>query len=263
MGAKDLGISSVIFTLLLLLVPFAVILISKLKISFKVLVSVFRMIVQLSLIGFYLKYIFILDNLFVNIGWLVAMGVVSTITIINSNGLKLKHFILPIMFSIVVPLLFNTIYFTKLIINLEFLFTAKYLIPIAGMLLGNTMRANIIVTRTFLNYFKNREQEYYFALSLGASRSEALKEIVIESMRTALEPTIASMANIGLVSLPGMMTGQILGGSNPMTAIKYQIAIMIAIFSTMSLSSMMLIAIIKRTAFSEFDTLREDIFKRS
>ncbi len=261
MGAKDLGFTSILFTLLLLIVPLIIVTVSKLKVTAKVLLSVSRMIVQLSLIGFYLKYLFILDSVYVNIGWLLVMSVVSTITVINSNSLKIKYFLLPILISISIPLLLNTLYFTTLIVRLDSLFSAKYLIPIAGMLLGNTMRANILATRTFLNYFKNREQEYYFALSLGASRAEALKDIVVESMRTALEPTIASMATIGLVSLPGMMTGQILGGSIPTTAIKYQIAIMIAIFSTMSLSTYILIKMVRRISFNRFDALRDDIFK--
>lgn len=144
--------------------------------------------------------------------------------------------------------------------NISDIFNAKYLIPISGMLLGNSLKGNIIATNTFFDYFKNREKEYFFTLSLGASRQEALKPIVRESIKRGLRPTLASIATIGLVSLPGMMTGQILGGSVPMTAIKYQIAIMIAIFSTMAISIFLVILLLKKVSFNKFDVLKKYIF---
>lgn len=90
---------------------------------------------------------------------------------------------------------------------------------------------------------------------------EAVLPYFRNALITALKPTIASMATIGIVSLPGMMTGQILGGSPPQTAIKYQIAIMIAILMSVSLSVTLTIFFTMRSSFNEYGILKEDVFK--
>ncbi|OQY39173.1 MAG: hypothetical protein B6226_02300 [Candidatus Cloacimonetes bacterium 4572_65] len=261
MGVKDLDIYSMLFVYLLLLVPLAIIMFMKLGLVKRTLISTFRMSIQLGFIGVYLKYIFEWNNIWLNLGWLLVMALVSSFSVINSNNLRWKFFLLPILSAILIPLLLNILYFNTFIARIGDIFNAVYLIPVSGMLLGNTLRANIIATNSFVNFFKNREKEYLFTLSLGADRSEALQPVLKSCLTAAIAPTLASIATIGLVSLPGMMTGQILGGSIPLTAIKYQIAIMIAIFSTMTLSVFLLVFILKKIAFDKFDVFRKDIFR--
>jgi len=260
MGAKDLNFYSMLFAYLLLLIPIGILYIMKVKLIKESVLSVLRMSIQLGLVGVYLKYIFEWDNIWLNIAWLLVMIIVSTFSIISSNGVCKRLFFLPIVGALAISLFFNIAYFNFFIVKISDIFNAKYLIPISGMLLGNSLKGNIIATNTFFDYFKNREGEYFFTLSLGASREEALKAIVKESMKRALRPTLASIATIGLVSLPGMMTGQILGGSIPMTAIKYQIAVMIAIFSTMAISIFLVILFLKRVSFNKFDVMKKYIF---
>lgn len=260
MGAEDLSFYSMLFAYLLLIVPVGILYFLKVKLVKESLISVLRMSIQLGLVGVYLKYIFEWDNTWLNIAWLLVMIVVSTFSIINSNGICKRLFFLPILGALAISLFFNVSYFNFFIVRISDIFNAKYLIPVSGMLLGNSLKGNIIATNTFLDYFKTREREYFFTLSLGASREEALKPIVRESMKRSLRPTLASIATIGLVSLPGMMTGQILGGSVPMTAIKYQIAIMIAIFSTMAISIFLVILFLKRISFNKFDVMKKNIF---
>ncbi len=79
-------------------------------------------------------------------------------------------------------------------------------------------------------------------------------------MKAAINPTIAGMATMGLVSLPGMMTGQILGGSESWLAVKYLIAIMICIFTSSTIASIINLKLSMNIAFNEFDVLKEDIF---
>lgn len=262
MGAKDLNTYSMLFAYLLLLVPVGILYFMKIKLVKESFLSVLRMSLQLGLVGVYLKYIFEWDNIWLNIAWLFVMIIVSTFSIINSNGVCKKIFFLPIVGALAISLFFNISYFNFFIVNISDIFNAKYLIPISGMLLGNSLKVNIIATNTFFDYFINREREYFFTLSLGASREEALKPIIRESMKRSLKPTLASIATIGLVSLPGMMTGQILGGSVPMTAIKYQIAVMIAIFSTMAISIFLVILFLKKVSFNKFDVLKRNIFTK-
>jgi putative ABC transport system permease protein len=98
---------------------------------------------------------------------------------------------------------------------------------------------------------------------LGATRREAVRPYFRNAVKAALNPTIAGMATMGLVSLPGMMTGQILGGSEPWIAVKYQIAIMICIFSSSTLACIMNLKLGLKIAFNAFDVLREEVIKKS
>ena len=128
------------------------------------------------------------------------------------------------------------LYFNYFVINLQNLFEAKYLVVIGGMLLGNSMRGNIIGTDNFYNSIISNEKRYLYHLAHGASQFEALLPYIRKSLIASFSPTIATMMTVGIVSLPGMMTGQMLGGSSPMLAIKYQIAIMVAIFASTTAS---------------------------
>ena len=80
------------------------------------------------------------------------------------------------------------------------------------------------------------------------------------ALQEALTPTLATMATIGVVSLPGMMTGAILGGLNPMTAIQYQIAIMIAIFTGTGITVLLGVLWTRKAAFDGFGMLKRDLF---
>ncbi|MBT3387573.1 MAG: ABC transporter permease, partial [Desulfobacula sp.] len=128
------------------------------------------------------------------------------------------------------------------------------------MLLGNCLRSIIIGLNNFYSGIKKDEKVYIYSLSLFSSRIPALKPYFKESIIASITPTIASMATIGLVSLPGMMTGQILGGSIPIVAIKYQIAIMLCIFYTEYFSTILSVLFSLKIGFNDLDVLNQDIF---
>ena len=97
-------------------------------------------------------------------------------------------------------------------------------------------------------------------LSLGASHYEALLPYLRDSVQLALKPTLTAMATMGIVALPGMMTGVILGGADPEVAIKYQIMIMIAIIVSTITSVVLTILMTLRVCFNRYGILRQDIF---
>ena len=138
---------------------------------------------------------------------------------------------------------------------------AQYAIPIGGMILGNCLRADIVGVRTFYNSIRSSEKSYHNSLAQGALLHEAVRPFITEACQSALAPAVATMATIGLVSLPGMMTGVILGGADPMTAIKYQIAIMIAIFSGTAITVTLAIRLSMKSAFTPYGLLDPEIFK--
>ena len=107
--------------------------------------------------------------------------------------------------------------------------------------------------------FKN-ETTFLSYLLMGATLKEAVHPFMREAIRTSLAPTIATMMTIGIVSLPGMMTGQILGGSFPLVAIKYQIMIMIGIFTSLVLSMVTSLYLSLPFAFDRMLMLKSEIF---
>ena len=219
------------------------------------------MTVQLFLVGIYLGYIFKLNNPWVNIAWVLVMLGVTCQTIARRGELKLHYFLLPFVISIVFTLIIIDTFFLGFTVRIGYLLDARYFIPITGMLLGNIMQSNVIAANSFYhNLYKNKTQ-FRFVLASGATQHEAVFPFIGEALKKAFNPTIAQMATIGLVSLPGMMTGQILGGNDPSVAIKYQIMMMIAIFTANVISVILCIRLSGRFIFDPYGNLREDIVR--
>lgn len=260
-GAHDLSLFSMLMCGVLLLLPFTVILYFKLGMAKSLLISTVRMSVQLLLIGFFLEYLFRLNNWAVNLLWLLVMITVAVFSVINSSKLSRKHFFMPMLVSFVLANVLVVIYFNLFIVQLNSLFDAKYVIAIGGMILGNSLRSNVVGLGDFYQALKKDENLYFYKLSLGATKYEALLPFAKKSFTAAINPTIATMATIGIVSLPGMMTGQILGGSVPLVAIKYQIAIMVAILTSSVLSILLSIIFTAYKTFDKSGVLKKEMVK--
>jgi putative ABC transport system permease protein len=141
-------------------------------------------------------------------------------------------------------------------------YDARYLVPLTGMVLGNCLQGNVIALERFYSALRKNQDEYLTYLLLGASRWEAVRPAFRDAVKAAVNPTVASMATMGLVALPGMMTGQILGGGEPWVAVKYQIAIMLCIFTSTTLAALLSLKFSLNLAFNEYDVLREDVLQQ-
>jgi len=186
---------------------------------------------------------------------------VADISVARSCELRLARIALPLFVALLLGTAVPMLIFTGLLLRCENLLDAQYAIPIGGMILGNCLRADIIGVRTFYNSIRISEKSYHNSLAQGALLHEAVRPFVTEACQAALAPAVATMATIGLVSLPGMMTGVILGGAQPMTAIKYQIAIMIAIFSGTAVTVVLGIRLTMRSAFDHYGILKLSVFR--
>ncbi len=260
MGAQDIQIVSLVF-LGMLIIPVIIIgMMLKLGLTRRILYSTVRMVIQLSFVGIYLQYLFQFNNPYINTIYVLIMITVATFSVVHSAKLKLACLAFPTFTAIVIPQAVMLILFNLLTVGISHVLDAKYLVPIGGMLLGNCLSGNIITLSSFYKNVKKDEKRYLYTLALGASRIQALLPYLRESLLASISPILATMATIGLVSLPGMMTGQILGGSVPLVAIKYQIAIMIAIFVAKFFSSLFAVLFSLSTAFDGYDMLKKKIF---
>lgn len=262
METIDLSYSSMALAFLLLAVPVAMSLIYGLKMVKPVLYSAARMSVQLFLIGIFLKYLFMWNNPAINVSWLFVMILVAVFSAIKSSSLKAGKVVVPVLFSFSAATFLILLYVNIFVIKLEMIFEARYLIVLGGMLLGNSLRGNIVGIESFYKSIRKDNRRFLYTLSLGATHYEAVVPYLRESLELALKPTIAAMATMGIVALPGMMTGTILGGASPDVAIKYQIMIMIAILVSTITSVLLTILMTLKVCFTGYGTLRQDIFTK-
>jgi len=229
----------------------------------KLLTSSLRMVLQLLFVGYYLEYLFKFDNPWINAAWIFVMVVVADYATIDRSELKRKSSVLvPVFVATFLGIIIIDLFFLEFVIKLPTFLMAQYTIPITGMVLGNCLRSNVIGINAFFYSLDEHKERYQFYLACGATRTEALEPFISTALQKAANPTLATMATIGLVSLPGMMTGQILGGNSPLIAIKYQIMIMVAIFSGTILSVFLGIYLTNRFVFEDTDMLDESILKK-
>ena len=260
METVNLSIVSLALTFLLLTLPVILSLIYSFTLIKSLFYSVARMTIQLILIGIFLKYLFLWNNTLINLIWLIIMITVAVFSAVRGSSIKITKIAIPSFFSFSIATFVVILYLNIVVIPLDNIFDAKYLIILGGMLLGNSLRGNIVGISTFYKSIRNDTKKYLYVLSLGASQYEALLPYLRESVQLALKPTLAAMATMGIVALPGMMTGVILGGASPEVAIKYQIMIMIAIVVSTITSVVLTILMTLRVCFNRYGVLRQDVF---
>ncbi|MFW5944342.1 MAG: ABC transporter permease [Bacteroidota bacterium] len=227
------------------------------------LIAVIRMTLQLLVVGLYLEILFEYNNAWINSFWWIIMVIIATFTIMRRAYLTRRYFLIPLAVSLATSLAIVDAYFLGIIIDLDYFFDARYFIPISGIILGNCLKTNILGLNTFYKTLRQEKMRYRYYLANGATQGEALAPFMREALKTAFNPLIATITVIGLISLPGLMTGQILGGASPDVAIKYQIMLMLSLFASTLISVVLTIIIANRFVFDEFGNMREDVMKKN
>lgn len=137
----------------------------------------------------------------------------------------------------------------------------QIVIPLAGMTIGNTMTATTLAANRFVAELRQRQNDVEALLALGATADQAAADVVRDAVRSALIPSIAGMMVVGLVSLPGMMTGQILAGQDPSQAVRYQIVIQYMLLFAAFATSLLIVRLIRRRYFTRDHQLRWDLLR--
>lgn len=257
MGTIDITYLSLGIGLLLLLIPIYYIWRYETKLLKSICVGAVRMVVQMLFIGVYLRYLFEWDNPIINCLWVFVMVYIAAETAITRTKVRRSILMMPLVVGFVVASVLIGLYFLGIVLQLNNVFSAQYFIPIMGILLGNMLSVNVIAVGTFYSTLQREQNLYYYLLGNGASRGEALQPFVRQAIVKAFSPAIANMAVMGLVSLPGTMIGQILGGSSPNVAIKYQIMIVVVTMSASMLSLMIAIDLSTKQAFDGYGRMRK------
>ena len=257
-----ISVWKLIASLGMLIIPISFLIYYKIPLIKSIAIAVIRMAIQLSLIAIYLEWIFEINNKWINILWVFMMIFVGVFTAIKRIGLYRRYFVLPLTLSALSAIIIVDAFFLGYVLHLDYLFDARYFIPITGMILGNSMNHNIVGLSTYFRGLSEKSELYYFLLTNTGNTKLTRRPFVKQAITQGLNPLIATMTVIGLISLPGMMTGQILGGSSPAIAIRYQIMIMLAIFVGCTTNMFLSIIFSNRFIFDKFGNLKMDIVKR-
>ncbi len=232
----------------------------KLAVEKKILIAACRTALQLSLIGFVLNWIFnVAHPLWILVMTLVMLLIAGAEVMRRQKrrftgwwgyGVGATSMFIS-SFSIMLLTL-------KVIVHVDPWYKPQYCIPMLGMLLGNTMTAIALGLDRLTQTTWEQRQIIETRLTLGQTWQQSIHDVRRDSLRSALIPLINTMSIIGLVSLPGMMTGQILAGNNPLDAVKYQILIMYLIASGAGFGSIAAIWLGSKRLFDQRHRLRLD-----
>ncbi len=226
----------------------------------ELLIAALRTTVQLLLVGLVLKVLFANAGL----AWVMVMALVMVAVAAREVWARQRH---PFQGVWGVGLGGGAMFVSSFALTAFALLVAvqprpwyapQYAIPLLGMLLGNTMSAVALGLDRLNHSALERRGSIEARLALGHPWGQAIGAIRRDSIRVALVPTITAMAAAGIVSLPGMMTGQILAGTPPLEAVKYQILIMLLITVATGVGAIISIGLGSRRLFDERERLRLD-----
>lgn len=234
-GAAQISLFRFLLIYLLLLVVLAVMKKCHIQQTKLLVVSSIRMTVQLVLAGLILTYIFSNPHPVFTVAYILVMALFAVYRVISPNRELNRRFQLAVVGAMVFSGLCVLAFFVLAVVN-QNIFNPQYAIPLSGMLFGNAMTGVNLGIKSFRESIESERLQIETLLNFGGRPQQVLLPFVNRALETALLPTLNSMMGMGIVSLPGMMTGQILSGTLPTTAILYQIAIMIAICTVVCLS---------------------------
>jgi putative ABC transport system permease protein len=231
----------------------------------RLLIATLRTVVQLSLLGLVLKFLFVQSHpLLIAFLALFMLMVAGYEVMARQQRRFLGAWGMGVgTLSMFISSFSVTLIALTVIIQAEPWYSVQYTIPLLGMLLGNTMSGIAIALDNLTQNAWQQQREIEGRLMLGHSWEQAIKEIRRNALRSGLIPIINAMAAAGVVSLPGMMTGQILAGSPPFEAAKYQILIMLLIAAGTGFGASAAVWIGSRRLFDERERLRLDRLKPS
>ncbi len=221
----------------LILINAAISLAFALKLERTLLINTVRMVVQLSLIGLVLKWIFLQTSPLWTLGLALVMIAVAGYEVSSRQQRRFKGYRAYGLGSATLLFvgLLGTVFAVAGIIGPQPWYEPRYVLPILGMVLGNSMTGVALALGTVTDIAARDRIAIETRLALGEPRFLAFKSVLNTGLRTGLMPIMNAMAASGIVSLPGMMTGQILAGADPVDATKYQILVMFLIAGTTAL----------------------------
>lgn len=235
----------------LILIAGAVSLGLRLGLERRLAVATARSVVQLLLIGYLLQWLFDLESAALVVLWLSVMVIAAGRAAVQRASHTFDGAVPRAWVTLALSATLTTFTVTGAIVGVRPWYEPQYVIPLMGMCLGNTLTGLSLCLDAFLEALTLRRDEVELRLCLGASRWEAARPMLTEAVRRGMVPIINAMTVVGIVSLPGMMTGQILAGADPMEAVGYQMVVMFMLAATVAIGCILMTLLAFRRLFND------------
>lgn len=234
----------------------------QLKLEKQLALGATRTIVQLLIVGYVLQYVFKVRSPYIVVGLALVMVGFATQAAVGRSKLAYPGIRVQSFFTLTASGLLTSFVVTSAVIQVHPWYRAQYLIPLMGMILGNSLTGISIALDQLLSDLTERANFIEMELAHGASAWEAARAPLHDAVRRGMIPTINGMMVVGIVSLPGMMTGQILAGSDPIEAVKYQIVVMFMLSAATALGCMTIVLLAYRKLFNSRHQLERGLIAK-
>ncbi|UTH09915.1 iron export ABC transporter permease subunit FetB [Macrococcoides canis] len=217
------------------IIPLIMSAVLKLGLEKDVIIAAVRSTIQLMIIGYILTFVFD-GNHPIYMFLMILLMIVAAAQNIVKKGQGIKG----ITWKIVLTLIVVEVLTIGILTGFRIIpFEPRYIIPISGMMIGNAMVLSLLFLNRFLSELDQNDEQIELILSLGGNPKQAIHRVLMTSIKNSMIPTIESTKTMGLVQLPGMMSGQIIGGADPLVAAQLQLLIIFLLMTAATLSSVL------------------------
>ncbi|GJQ50405.1 MAG: iron export ABC transporter permease subunit FetB [Candidatus Kuenenia stuttgartiensis] len=258
-NAIDIPWSQLSFCSVFVILLIGISLYESLRLEKTILIGSFRAVIQLILVGFFIKLIFDYKQWYVVMPILLVMIFVASQTVIKWLKNPVKGMYCCALISVSLASAFSLLFIFLLVVRIPVWYDPQYLIPVAGMIIANGMNGAALAGERYKSELEIRVPEIEMLLSLGYESKMASRKSRQQALSASLIPSLNSMMVMGIVHLPGMMTGQIIAGSSPVTAVKYQIIIILSIAATVALTSWVFVLLLDKKFFTPYHQIRYEL----
>lgn len=252
-----MSITSIVLMFIFIIIPIVISKSFNLGLEKDTLIAAIRSFIQLLIVGYILQFIFDQEShIFIILMVMLIIGAATQNA--RKKGLEIPGITWKLLLA------FVAIEVITQGILLGFKITpptAQYIIPISGMIVGNAMVLSILFLNRFMSEVKQNENVIELVLCLGGTPKQAIHKQLITSIQSSVIPTIEQQKTIGLVQLPGMMSGQIIGGADPIEAVLFQILIVFMLLTSATMTSVILGFLSYPTLFNKKQQLIESQYK--
>ncbi|MBC8524578.1 MAG: iron export ABC transporter permease subunit FetB [Chlorobium phaeobacteroides] len=218
-------------------------------------VGTIRTFAQLFLMGYALTLIFQLNSVWFTLGIFIIMAVSASFIVRGRVKEKQISYMVPTFLAMFISYFVTAIFVSGLIVGVDPWWEPRYFLPIGGMVIGNSMSALAIALERLFKEIRQQKDLIETQLCLGANYREASSEMFKNAVTAGMIPSINAMMGVGLVFIPGMMSGQILAGADPLQAIRYQIVIMLMLVGSTATTSIITMLIVRKRCFGRGEEL--------
>src|SRR5690625_7518921 len=231
-GRNNMTFLTLSITLIFVAIPLLLSKTLRLGLEKDTIIATVRSIIQLLAVGYLLEFVFDAEN-FIYIFLMVTLMIVAATQNARKKGKAIKG----ITWKIALTLIAIEVLTQSILLGFQIVpATAQYIISLSGMVIGNSMVLSILFLNRFTAEIEAREDETELILSLGGTAKQAVNRPLIDAIKASMIPTIESQKTMGLVQLPGMMSGQIIDGADPLLAVQFQLLVLLFVLSIYNVS---------------------------